>query len=130
MICKCGNEIEQGDNFCSTCGEKIEWPEIINTTIYVHKSNESLSYEGKELGLTGDALEIFSGCCYEIGLDVEVDFKTGDVQFISMNEMKLLTDDLKEKILNLLDEIKMNNANNVLETVDDVKQKIKDLIDN
>ncbi len=49
---------------------KQKWPQFIK--VYVHGSRDTMFEEGEKLGLTGDALSLFSHACGEICVKLEV----------------------------------------------------------
>lgn len=63
--------------------EENEWPKIIDT--YVHGSKEYGSMVGEEIGLTGDALDMFSYLNYEVKLTIKV-WKTGNYEIIAVDD--------------------------------------------
>jgi hypothetical protein len=58
-------------------------------TIYVGRDKSSNYEEGKRLGLTGEALEMFVYACYEVALGIDVDETTGKVTIISVDGRKV-----------------------------------------
>jgi len=62
---------------------QIDMGSKILTTIYLHSSKESMYSKGRELGLTGAALENFTYCCYEVAVNLEVDKETGGYTILS-----------------------------------------------
>ena len=62
---------------------------MIRTDIYVHSSRDSMWNKGEQLGLTGEALKLFSFVGCEVKLTIEVDEKTGDVVIVAVDGRKL-----------------------------------------
>ena len=62
---------------------------MIRTDIYVHSSRESMWEKGEKLGLTGDALKLFSYVGCEVKLTIDVDEKSGDAVILAVDD-KLL----------------------------------------
>lgn len=92
MICtNCKTMNSKNHNFCYNCGEKIELPpKKLTTTLYLHGEDESFYSIGEELGLTGEALIMFSGALYEVEFEVEVDTNTGIINILSVDGCKLV----------------------------------------
>jgi hypothetical protein len=57
--------------------------------VYVHGSEDSMYGMGVDLGLEGEALEVFSYTGYEVKFDCEVDTKTGVVYALAVDGTKL-----------------------------------------
>lgn len=69
---------------------KISTDGKIITKMYLHGSKESNYEEGKELGLSKEALNNFCYALYEVEFDVEVDIKTGDTKILTVDGRKLI----------------------------------------
>ena len=61
----------------------------MKTKLYARGSRENAWNEGKKLGLTGEALIMFSYALYGIEVELEVDMKTGECEIISVDGRKL-----------------------------------------
>lgn len=57
--------------------------------MYVHGSRESCYEEGAKLGLTGEALKMFSFVLEEYKLTLEVDMETGKVTPVMIDGLKI-----------------------------------------
>ena len=62
---------------------------MIKTDIYVHSSRDSMWEKGEQLGLTGEALKLFSFVGCEVKLTIEVDEKTGDAVIVAADDKPL-----------------------------------------
>ena len=62
---------------------------MIRTDIYVHSSRDSMWEKGEQLGLTGEALKLFSFVGCEVKLTIEVDEKTGDAVIVAADDRPL-----------------------------------------
>jgi hypothetical protein len=62
---------------------------MIQTDIYVHSSRDSMYEKGEKLGLTGEALKLFSYVGCEVKLTINVDEKTGDAVIVAVDGRKL-----------------------------------------
>lgn len=62
---------------------------MIRTDIYVHSSRESMWEKGEKIGLTGDALKLFSYVGCEVKLTINVDEKTGDAVIVAVDDRPL-----------------------------------------
>lgn len=62
---------------------------MITTLVYLHSNRESMYECGKELGLIGDALNLFAYACYEVKLTVDVDERTGRAVITHVDERKV-----------------------------------------
>jgi len=62
---------------------------MIRTDIYVHSSRDSMWEKGEQLGLTGEALKLFSFVGCEVKLTIEVDEKTGDAVIVAADDKPL-----------------------------------------
>jgi len=62
---------------------------MIRTDIYVHSSRDSMWEKGEQLGLTGEALKLFSYVGCEVKLTIEVDEKTGDAVIVAADDRPL-----------------------------------------
>ena len=68
---------------------KIEGKMIKNHVLYLYSEKEDMVEEGEELGLTGDALDMFRHTLAEVKFDVETDTETGESFAIAVNGIKL-----------------------------------------
>jgi len=57
----------------------------MQTKVYVHGSKESMREHGREIGLTGEALNMFAYTGYEIELTVDVNEQTGESTIIAVD---------------------------------------------
>jgi phosphoribosyl-AMP cyclohydrolase len=57
--------------------------------VYLHASRETMWEKGEALGLTGEALSMFSFACYEVKVDLDVDQNTGVATIIAVDDRKL-----------------------------------------
>jgi hypothetical protein len=57
---------------------------MVKTTVYLHSDKESMREIGKELGLKENALGEFCYCCYEVGIEIEVDTETGEYTYLGV----------------------------------------------
>lgn len=62
----------------------------MKTDVYVHGSKESMYDKGLKLGLTGEALDMFSFTGYEVKLTVEVDEKSGNSTIIAVDDKPVI----------------------------------------
>lgn len=81
---------------CGVCGVKTiclecdvhlkptpKWPQKI--VVHLHSSKESMWEDGRKLGLSEAACEEFKYCCYEVGIEVEVN-EDGSSKLIGLKE--------------------------------------------
>lgn len=61
---------------------------MIQTDIYVHSSRDLMYEKGEKLGLTGEALRLFSYVGCEVKLTINVDEKTGDAVIVAVEGRK------------------------------------------
>ncbi|HUV84519.1 MAG TPA: hypothetical protein VMV86_02360 [Methanosarcinales archaeon] len=61
----------------------------VKTTLYLHGDKEHNYQEGKDLGITGEALYHFQHALYEVKFDLEVDTDTGETKIIKVDDKKL-----------------------------------------
>ena len=78
-VCPSSCEVPCGDwSYCPMCGsELIIQKEPINVTFYLHGSKESNYEDGRELGLSDEALDNFVYTCYELAIQLKVNPMTG-----------------------------------------------------
>lgn len=57
--------------------------------IYLHGNSESLWEKGEALGLTDEALRLFSFSCYEVKIELDVDEQTGASTIVAVDGRKL-----------------------------------------
>jgi hypothetical protein len=76
-------------NFCPECGGELEIVEKVKTTFFVHSDGDGNYNNGKEMGLSGKALDNFCRTGFEISFEIEVNLKTGEAKAISMNNVDL-----------------------------------------
>jgi hypothetical protein len=57
--------------------------------IYVHGSKEQNADTGRQLGLTGEALNNFKYAAYEVELEYEVDPATGEAELLKVDGREL-----------------------------------------
>lgn len=62
---------------------------MAKTDVYVHGSKDEMWEKGEELGLTGDALRMFSYTATEVKLTIDVDEKTGESTIIAVDDKPL-----------------------------------------
>lgn len=62
---------------------------MIRADIYVHSSRDSMWNKGEQLGLTGEALKLFSFVGCEVKLTIEVDETTGDAVIVAVDGRNL-----------------------------------------
>jgi len=102
-ICKCGHPYYRhfdsyddmrnvGCKYCS-CAEFVEEEKIkqkkVSHTIYINRETEDALYDGEKIGLTGKALDNYSGCGYEVTFSGYVDMEKGDFYATEVNGVKL-----------------------------------------
>lgn len=72
----------------------MEWyhgnKRMITTDIYVHSSRDTMFDRGERLGLTGEALKLFSFVGCEVKLTIEVNEETGDAVIVAVDDRCLL----------------------------------------
>lgn len=61
----------------------------MKTTVCLHSSKEYMYEIGSELGLSGEALDMFKFACYEVEIELEVDEKTGEATITSVDGKEL-----------------------------------------
>jgi len=57
----------------------------MQTKVYVHGSKESMREHGREIGLTGEALNMFAYTGYEVELTVDVNEQTGESVIVAVD---------------------------------------------
>lgn len=57
----------------------------VTTTIYLHSSKESNESKGRDLGLKGEALDMFLYAGYEVALELEVNKETGAAEIMKVD---------------------------------------------
>ena len=73
--------------FCGLCGrELVNQDGPLEMTYYLHSSKEDNYASGKDLGLTGTALDTFEYTCYELSLHLQVDPDTGRAEVVGIFE--------------------------------------------
>ena len=81
----CPERFKASVNFCPHCGSPTRiHAEPFIYIAYVHGDRDTNYELGAEKGLEGDALDEFSRCCYEVGLEIEVDPITGKTQCLGV----------------------------------------------
>jgi hypothetical protein len=60
----------------------------MRTKIYLHGNKESNYSEGEKLGLTGEALRMFTFACYEVAIEIEVN-PDGTYEMLTVDGRKL-----------------------------------------
>src|SRR5271170_140854 len=80
--------------FGARCPDKDckEWTALNGTRrikLYSHTDKESGYDNGKQLGLTGDALKRFAHWGYELAFDADVNLETGDVTLLTVDGHKI-----------------------------------------
>jgi len=58
----------------------------VKTVVYLHSDKESMYEHGQELGIKDKALNEFCYCCYEVGIHIEVDTKTGKYKILKAKD--------------------------------------------
>lgn len=58
---------------------------MIKAAVYLHASRESMWEKGEELGLSGEALKMFSFACTEVRVDLSVDEGTGEARIVAVD---------------------------------------------
>jgi hypothetical protein len=58
----------------------------MTATIYLHGSKEENLEIGTELGLTGEALDMFKYAAYEVKLTLDVNVKTGEATITHVDD--------------------------------------------
>jgi hypothetical protein len=62
----------------------------ITTHLYLHGEKETNHHKGREVGLTGDALDSFMYALYEVNFKLSVDPDTGEYDILTVNDKKLI----------------------------------------
>ena len=63
--------------------------DTLKAIVYVHSTHDQMYYKGVELGLTGDALEMFKFACSDVRVELSVEPKTGVARIVSVDERKV-----------------------------------------
>jgi hypothetical protein len=58
---------------------------MIEAKAFLHSSKESMLELGKEIGLTGAALDNFRYALYEVALNLCVDASTGEAEIVAVD---------------------------------------------
>jgi colicin import membrane protein len=61
----------------------------LTTTVYLHSGKEEMYEAGEGLGLSGEALKVFSFACYEVAVDLSVDPATGEAVIVAVDGRQL-----------------------------------------
>jgi len=64
-------------------------PATIKTKLYAHVDDGDQFHNGRELGLSQEAAEKFSGWGYELAFEAEVNPKTGEVKLLTIDGHKI-----------------------------------------
>lgn len=62
---------------------------MIQTKMYLHSNKKNNLEAGRELGLSGDALENFQHALHEVEFDIEVDDTSGETKILKVNGRKM-----------------------------------------
>ena len=63
---------------------------LVTVTVYLHGNDERMWNTGEQLGLTGEALGMFSHACDELELELEVDTSTGLAKVIKIDGRRVV----------------------------------------
>jgi hypothetical protein len=77
------------DIFDSWAKNNEETPQRIQTKLHLHSDKDGMRECGEGLGLTGDALDGFTGVLYEATFDAIIDINTGETICIGLNGVPL-----------------------------------------
>ena len=80
-------ELAEDASFCPYDGSELvssNTPTVVD--LYVHGDGYD---KGQELGMTGDALEEFARCLYEVKITVRVDLFDGKTTIIAVDDVPL-----------------------------------------
>ena len=85
---ECGQDVPEKDESLEVLEPNPEpvLPAQIQTTVYLHSSKESMYEKGQELGLRGEALNLFCYCCYEVAVLIEVNTATGTYEILAVDD--------------------------------------------
>ena len=63
---------------------------VVEGIIYLHADKSSQYENGRELGLTSEALDNYAYCAYEVSLTVKVNRLTGEAMCTAVNSSELI----------------------------------------
>ena len=90
----CDNEVTGvGRTICDACLKKEQemvkqkQPKTKEVVVYLHADESNLHQIATELNLSEEAFDDkFRGCCYEVGIRVEVTIATGEYKILGIKE--------------------------------------------